>query len=324
MKRILLTTAALLSLVSTGARAETSWDLPTAYGAGVFHTEVLQSFADEVEALTDGDLKITVHLGASLYKAPEIKRAVQSGQVQAGEVLLSNFSNENPLFGVDSVPFLAVSYDDAKRLDAASRPALDALLADQGMMLLYTVPWQGQNLYSEKPISDVSDLAGTKMRAYNPATSELATLLKAQPTTIQLSEMGQALATGMVENLLNSSAGGVSAKFYEQISYLYTVNAWLPKNGVLVSKAAFDALPEKDQQAVLKAAAEAETLGWQMSEAKDDEYLDTLQAEGMTIEAPTQALTDGLKAAGDAMLEDWLETSGPEGAALIEAYHAGK
>jgi TRAP-type C4-dicarboxylate transport system substrate-binding protein len=56
-----------------------------------------------------------VHANASLFKAPEIKRAVQGGQAQAGEILLANFQNEWPL-GADGLPFLATSYAESKKL----------------------------------------------------------------------------------------------------------------------------------------------------------------------------------------------------------------
>src|SRR5690606_33667857 len=157
-----------------------------------------------------------------------------------GEILLSGYSNENPLFGVDSIPFLATSYEDAKRLAEVSRPAIEKLLAAQGMKLLYTSPWPPQSLFTSKPVDSADDLRGTKMRAYNPATSRIAQLLKAQPATIQAAELGQALATGAIDNLITSSATGVENKLFEQVKYFYEVNAWVPKNAIIVNQKAFD------------------------------------------------------------------------------------
>ena len=208
---------ALAAAACTGAvHAQTKWDLPSGYGGNTFHVQNLQSFADEVDKATAGKLKITVHPNASLFKANEIKRAVQTGQTQAGEFILSGAANENPLFGIDAIPFLATTYAESKKLNDASNPALEKLLASQGMKLLYAVPWPGQSLYSKKPVSSLSDLKGTKMRAYNPATTRIAELTGAQPVTIQLAELPQALATGGVDNFLTSSASGVDSKLYER------------------------------------------------------------------------------------------------------------
>lgn len=317
-----LVTATLAALIGAGAAAQTAWDLPTGYSVGSFQTQNVQQFADEVARASGGKLKITLHPNGSLFKANEIKRAVQTGQAQAGEFLLSASANENPLFGVDSVPFLADSYAAARKLSQASRPAIDKLLAAQGMKLLFVSPWPGQSLYSSKPVASVADLKGTRMRAYNPATSRIAQLVGAQPTTIQLAELGQALATGTVENFLTSSASGVEYKLYETVKYFYGVNAWLPRNAVVVQRQAFDALDKPTQEAVLRSAAAAEQRGWNLSEQKNAEYLKELAAKGMTVAAPSPALAAALKKVGEAMTDEWIKQAGAEGQAIVDAYHS--
>lgn len=302
------------------ASAQTKWDLPTGYSANSFQTQNVQQFADEVDKLTSGKLKITVHAGGSLYKANEIKRAVQTGQVPVAEFILSGAANENPLFGVDSIPFLATSYAASKRLYEAAKPAQDKLLASQGMKVLFTVPWPGQSLYSINPVNSPSDFAGTKMRAYNPATTRIAQLLKAQPVTIQLAELPQALATGGVQNFLTSSASGVESKLHEQVKHFYPVSAWLPRNATVVNQKAFDELDKATQDAVLKAAMNAEQRGWITSERLDGEYIKELGAKGMTIAQPSEAVKKELAAIGETMTAEWLKTAGVEGQAVIDAY----
>jgi TRAP-type C4-dicarboxylate transport system substrate-binding protein len=304
-----------------GALAQTKWDLPSGYGPNTFQVQNLQWFADEVDKATAGKLKLTLHPGASLFKANEIKRAVQTGQTQIGEFILSGAANENALFGVDSIPFLATTYPAAKKLDAASRPALDKLLASQGMKLLYTVPWPGQSLYSGKPVAALADLKGKKMRAYNPATTRIAELVGAQPVTIQLAELPQALATGGVDAFLTSSASGVDSKLHEQVKYFYDVNAWLPRNAVVVSTKAFDALDKPTQAALLKTAVAAGDRGWQVSEQRDGEYLKELAAKGMTVDRSNTRLKTELKAIGDRMTAEWLKQAGADGQAVIDAYN---
>ena len=319
MKKLMFCLSALA--VAGAASAQTKWDLPTGYSANSFQTQNVQQFANEVDQLTGGKLKITLHPGGSLYKANEIKRAVQTGQVPAAEFILSGAANENPLFGIDSIPFLATSYADSKRLYQAAKPAQDKLLASQGIKVLFTVPWPGQSLYSLKPINTPADFAGTKMRAYNPTSTRIAQLLKAQPVTIQLSELGQALATNTVNNFLTSSASGVESKLYEQIKYFYPVNAWLPRNATVVNKKAFDSLDKGLQDAVLKAAATAEKRGWESSERLDKEFLKELAAKGMTIAEPSDALKKEFARIGTVMTEEWVKAAGAEGKAIVDAYN---
>lgn len=263
LTRRTLNTAVGLALtgLALGAAAQTKWDLPAAYSATNFHSVNLQEFATDVDKATGGKLKITVHPNASLFKAPEIKRAVQGGQAQAGEILLANFQNEWQIFGADGLPFLADSYDGAMKLYKAQKPLLEKKLAADGMALLYAVPWPPQGIYVKKPINSGADLKGVKWRAYSPATARIAELVGAQPVTVQAAELSQAMATGVVESYMSSGSTGVDTKTYEHLKYWYDTQAWLPKNAVLVNKKAFDALDKPTQDALLKAAADAEVRG---------------------------------------------------------------
>jgi TRAP-type C4-dicarboxylate transport system substrate-binding protein len=306
--------------INAVAQAQVKWDMPTAYPANNFHTENIQQFANDVDKATGGKLKITVHANASLFKAPEIKRAVQGGQAQIGEILLANFENENPLYGVDSIPFLATSYADAFKLYKASRKIQNDFLAKQGMTMLFAVAWPPQGIYAKKPIESAADMKGMKWRAYSPATSKIAELVGAQPVTVQASELSQALATGVVESFMTSGSTGYDSKVYEQVKNFYDTQAWLPKNAVIVNKKAFDALDQPTQAALLKAAETAEARGWKASEEKNKWYLDALKEKGMTIHKPSAKLQADLKQVGQAMQADWVKKAGAEGQAIIDAY----
>jgi TRAP-type C4-dicarboxylate transport system substrate-binding protein len=311
--------AAALAL-SLPAMAQTKWDLPAAYPATNFHSENLVQFANDVDKATGGKLKITVHPNASLFKAPEIKRAVQGGQAQAGEILLVNFQNEWPIYGADGLPFLADSYDSAMKLYKAQRPMLETKLAADGIMLLYTVAWPPQGIYSKKPLASAADLKGIKWRAYSPATSRIAELVGAQPVTVQAAEVSQAFATGVAESMMSSGSTGWDSKLYEHVKYWYDTQAWLPKNAVLVNKKAFDALDKPSQDAVLKAGAAAEERGWAASKRANIETLEKLKANGMQILPPSPRLKADMKKVGDTMLKEWLDKAGPEGKQLVDAY----
>ena len=307
--------------LGTTAFAQTKWDLPAAYPTSNFHTENLIQFAADVDKATAGKLKITVHANASLFKANEIKRAVQGGQAQIGEVLLVNFENENPLYGLDGQPFLATSYAESKLLYQAQKPALDKLLGAQGMKILYTVAWPPQGIYTKKEIASVADLRGIKWRAYSPATAKIAELIGAQPVTIQAAELSQALATGVVESYMSSGSTGYDSKTYESLKYWYDTQAWLPKNAIIVNKKAFDALDPTTQAAVTKAAAEAEVRGWKLSEEKNEWYKTALKTKGMKIMTPPAKLVTDMKQVGVIMLADWQKKAGSEGEGIVSTFN---
>ena len=310
----------LLALAGTST-AQTKWDMPMAYPAANFHTENAAQFAADVDKATSGKLKIQIHANASLFKAPEIKRAVQNGQAQIGEILLVNFENEWPGYGLDGIPFVATGFKDAMRLHNAAKPALEKKLAEGGMLLLYSVPWPPQGLYVKKEVESVADMRGLKWRAYSPSTAKIAELIGAQPVTIQAAELPQALATGAIESYMSSGATGYDSKTYEHIRIWYDTQAWLPKNVILVNRKAFDALDKPTQDALRKAGRDAEGRGWKLSDEKNEWYKKALAEKGMKILKPSNKLIADFKQVGTIMLADWVKKSGPEGKAIIDAYN---
>ena len=322
MKRRILNlglAASLLTFAGLSA-AQTKWDLPAAYPAGNFHTVNLSQFAADVEKASGGKLKITVHPNASLFKAPEIKRAVQGGQAQIGEILMVNFQNEWAVWGADGIPFLATSYDDAMKLWKVQRPMVEKKLAEQGMLALYAVAWPPQGIYSKKPLNSAADLKGIKWRAYSPATARIAELVGAQPVTVQAAEVSQAFATGVTESMMSSGSTGADAKLHEHVKFWYDTQAWLPKNLVIVNRAAFNALDKATQDAVVKAAADAEARGLAESKKANVASLNVLKAGGMQILPPPPQLTADMKKVGETLLSEWLSKAGPEGQQLVDTF----
>ena len=314
---VAVTTAALASQT---ASAQTKWNLPAAYPPDSPHSENLALFAKDVAAATDNKLQITVHAGASLFKAPEIKRAVQTGQAQIGEVLLSLHENEDPIYGIDVIPFLATSYSESMKLWQASKAAIEKKLASQGLLLLFAVPWAPQGIYAKKDLNSVDDMKGLKWRAYNVGTARIGELVGAQVVTVQAAELPQALATGVVNSFVTSAATGYDSKAWESMTHFYDTQAWIPKNVTFVNKAAFDALDKPTQDALLKAAATAETRGWKMWQDKAGWYLEQLKSHGMKVQPPGDTFKSGLKKVGDQLTADWLKKAGADGEAVISAY----
>ena len=323
MKRTFLLSACAAAVISFPVHAAPAkWDLPTAYPASNLHTENLQQFVKDVKEFSNGDFDITLHINASLFKAPEIKRAVQSNQAQAGEILLTNFANEDPIYALDGLPFLATGYDAAWKLYQAQKPVLSKKLESQGMMLLFAVAWPPQGIYANNEVNTVDDLKGLKWRAYSPVTARIADLVGAQPVTIQQAELAQAMATGVVNAFMTSGSTGWDTKVYEYMKRFYDTQAWLPKNAILVNKKAFDALDQDCKDALLKAAEIAEKRGWELSREKTQWYLDSLAKNGMEIVKPSDALMQGLNKVGETMLTEWLESAGEDGKTVIDAYRA--
>lgn len=319
MKKLALTTIAATFAVGAANAAE-KWDMPMAYNDGNFHTKNGKLFAEAVKTCTGGELTITVHGGGSLFKGNEIKRAVQTGQAQIGERLLSAHANENVIFGFDSVPFLATSYAASEKLKKAAAGALEGILAKQNLVFLYSVPWPPQGLYFKKEIKSVADMKGIKFRAYNAATARLAELSGMLPVQIEAAELVQALATGVADSFISSGSTGYDKKVWEHLTHFYDAQAWLPRNTVFANKKAFDALPKHSQNCLKSAAMLAGAAGTARSEQLSGWYLSQLAAHGMKVGAPGDKLKADLVKIGATMSAEWAKAAGEQGAAILKAY----
>ncbi len=315
-----LLTASICSFALLGgASAATKWDMPTPYGDGVHHTKNVVQFAADVKVATKGELNIVVHSGASLFKHPEIHRAVKTGQVSIGEMFMGLLGNKEPVFKVDNIPFLASDFTTAKKLWDVSRPHVEKSLAKDGLKLLYAIPWPPQGFYTKKAVTSVDDFNGMKMRAYSPTTSRLAVLLKASPTTVQTPEIPQAFSTGIIDGMVTSPSTGVSSQAWDFVGFYTDTQAWIPKNMVIVNAKAFKRLDKSVQQAVMAAAAKAETRGWDMAEKETLAKTAVLKEKGMQVSAPTATFKNELQKIGGVMGDEWAKEAGATGTDILKA-----
>jgi TRAP-type C4-dicarboxylate transport system substrate-binding protein len=323
MKKLIgLSALAGMAFASNVAMAGEKWDMPMAYADSNYHTQNGKLFAKAVGICTGGELEIVVHGGGSLFKGGEIKRAVQTGQAPIGERLLSAHQNENAIFGVDSVPFLASSFDNSDKLYAAARPTMEKILDEQNVVLLYGVPWPPQGMYFKKEINSVADMKGIKFRAYNAATARLAELGGMLPVQIEAAELSQALATGVADAFISSGSTGYDKKVWEHLTHFYDTQAWLPRNYVFANKDSYNGLSDQVKNCLKSSAMLAEAAGTTRARELTGWYLAQLAANGMTVIPPGDKLAAELAKMGDTMSKEWSEAAGAEGAAIVDAYKA--
>ncbi len=325
MKKVLTVFAAGAAIAFNASQAMAEkWDMPMAYSATNFHSATGAEFAQCVTTGTGGEIEIVTHPSGSLFKGADIKRAIQTGQAPIGERLLSGHQNENPIFGVDSIPFLATSFEDAAKLWDAAKPTMTKILDEQNLVLLYSVPWPPQGLYFKKEVNSVADMEGIKFRSYNNATARLAELTGMLPVSIEAAEISQAFATGVAESMVSSGATGYDRKVWESLTHFYEVDAWLPRNYILVNKDSWNGLDDAKRNVINGCAKLAEYAGAWRAVEYTGFTLNGLRAGGMTVEPAGDQLTSDLKKIGETMTTEWLEAAGEQGKAIVDAFQANK
>lgn len=314
--------AGLAALAPSLGQAQTRWQMATPYADGNFHTRNVRSFIEDIQKGSNGQLSVQLHSNGGLLKMPEIKRGVQTGQVQVGEILLTAYANEDPLFDADALPQLVVNYAQAKRLADLQRPFIEARLARQGLSLLYMVPWPPAGLYSQEPVTSLEQLRGQRFRTFSPMTNRFAQLIGAQPTLVQAAELAQAFATGVVQAQITSAATGVDTQSWDYAKVFTPLGFSMTKNAVFISSRALQGLSQPQQQMIRTAAEAAEKRGYEISEAAAKETEATLGQRGMRVIQPSAKLLEDLTRVGRTMADEWVQRAGEDGKKLLDAYRA--
>ncbi|MCX7140208.1 MAG: TRAP transporter substrate-binding protein [Proteobacteria bacterium] len=320
LKSILTAAGVAAALLASSAVFADKWNMPTRSTERNYFTRNIVQFAEEVKKGTEGKVDIAVHPADALIKQPEVKRGIQTGQIQIGEFLMSLHSNEAAIFGVDSVPFLASNAAESANLLKVTRPLLDERLKKQGLRLLFVVPWPANSFYAGKEIKSTADFKGVKFRAFNPVTGRLAELMGAVPVTVQQAEVPQAFSTNVIQAMITSPATGVDTQAWDFVKYFYEVKAMAPWNIVVVNERVFSALDQKSRDAMLAASKAAEERGWKLQAEETGKLIETLKSKGMQIRQPSPELMAELKKIGDQLIAEWSKAAGEDGPKVLDQY----
>jgi TRAP-type C4-dicarboxylate transport system substrate-binding protein len=314
-----LVAATALAGMSTAALAE-SWIMASGYPEDNFHTQNIRLFIEEIAAGSDLDIELSPN--DTLIKLDAIKTAIQRGQIPIGEIRLGVYGNEDPMYVLAGLPFIASDYAHAWLLKDLQAGYFDQLFAAAGMRILYYTPWPGQGFYTRSPVNSVDDFAGKKLRIYSTSTQQMGEMLGFQATILPFAEIPQAFSTGLIEALFTSPQTGIDIQAWDNTTNFTYAGAIFSKNAVVVSEAAFEALPRETQDVVLAAADAAELRGWEMSAATTAEQMKVLEENGMAVALAPPAVIEKMEEIGLAMMDGWRKDASPEAQAVLDRYLA--
>lgn len=312
------------SLPHMARAAATPLKCAGAYTDALFHTRNLTQFAREANGLSQGGLQIEVVTNAKLMPMNQVMPALSKGDLAIGEIFMSNFSDQYPAFAIDSLPFIVRSFDDAKRLWAATREPIETLLKKQGIRLLYTAPWPGQGLFSRSPVNKLEDVKGQKFRVNNVASKYIAEVAGATPVDTPANDLAKAIQAGKVDVMLTSSTTGVDSQSWNAMGIFIDMRAWIPKNLILMSEKSWTGLSDSAKTALDTAAKQAEARGWQLAKDADDAAQKVLVEHGTKISQPSYELRRALDLMGEKFAREWSSKAGVDGAGALLNYYFPK
>lgn len=302
------------------ALAQTSWTMASGYPESSFFTQNIRQMIKEIEEKSGGKLKIDLRSNDSLIKLDAIKRAVQSGQIQIGEIRLGVYGNEGAMYNLDNIPGVASNYGQAVKLMEAQRPFFDALFKKNGLRAITYVAWPGQGFYTKQPVTGLADLKGQKLRIYSKQTQIMGEKLGMEALILPFAEVPQAFSTGMIQALWTSAQTGTDVQAWDYVKHFTYTGTMHNKNAILVNERAFRQLDEATQKVVLAAGEAATKRGFELSKKAGEEREAVLKSHGMTIAQAPKDVLDAIEAAGKGMVADWLSAASAEEKAVYDTY----
>lgn len=314
---------ALSALVATGAVADTvKWDLANEYGKSSIMGVGDEVFIQEVEAASDGQIRITAHYDGSIgYRSADQFDAVGSGAIEIADTVMGAVSGIEPIFLLSSLPFIAGSGEDARLLWEVARPTYEEAFERNNQVLLWATPWPPSGIWANHPVTSQEDMDGLRIRAWD--ASGVRTMGNAGATAIQVSwaDTVPQLASGAIEAVLTSADGGVSVKFWEFLDHFTAVNYSMALNMTHMNRDVFDSLTDEQRQIVLDAAQAAEDASWEeLSIRVEQNYADMRENDVTIIEEISPEFREALLEAGQQVYEDWLARTGDEGQEVLDRY----
>lgn len=303
--------------------AQTKWDMAIVWPAGNFHTQNAMRFAAEVKTATGGRVEIVVHAGGALgQKGPELLKSVQQGIVPLAEFALVQQVGEEPLLGIEALPFLVNDYAELKKFYGHARPHIEKVFERRNQKLLYLVPWPSQGIFTKTRIEKLADLKGLKIRTTDKISSDLASRLAMVPVQLPFGDVVPALATGRLDAIGTGTSSAVDGKFWEFLKYMYRVNHFWASNVVAVNAAALAKLGADQQKAIMDVAQRLEPEFWTVSAAADTKNAEILERNKLELLQPSAALLSDMRKAAIPLWDEYAQANGEPAASILKAYRA--
>ncbi len=179
--------------------------------------EALQWWADELQARTDGQIKVEIFWSGALVSAKEVLQAVGTGLADAGTIVGSYTPAQTPVWALAGTPFVFEDTWVGLRSIFEARetvPELEAETRKQNVKILANNSTGPMHIVSKMPLVEVEDLVGKKIRATG-GWSELFNHLGAVSVNVSGAEAYQALDRGTIDGSIYSIPLVKSYKLHE-------------------------------------------------------------------------------------------------------------
>jgi TRAP-type transport system periplasmic protein len=315
-----------LLLQPAAVAAQTAWDMATEYPQSAISGLGITIFANRISELSAGQLHIRPSFDASAgIRSADMLAAIAHGRVQAGDALAGALDAEDAIFALPTLPFLATSTADARRLAELARPYLAGALQKKGLRLIYLTPWPPSGIWSKAPLRTLSDLSSLSIRTYDRVSSEVFASVGAKATSISFTDMMPKLADGSINAVLSSGDGGAGRELWKFLPYFTEITYSLPLSVASVSQTVYDGLAPGLRETVDTAGRQTEAELWIALSTRLQENYQRMRQNGVTIDSnPAPQLLAAFQPGAAAAQQAWCTRAGPVCPRILDAFKAGK
>jgi C4-dicarboxylate-binding protein DctP len=278
-------------------------------------TKLLQDFAADVKARTNGSVDVQLFGSEQLAKAAENFPQVARGNIEAAVSVNFQWGTTIPEMSATLIPYYMTDLAQIRKFPTSdARRFLDQKLEARGVHSIAWLYITRESIFTsgKKPLVALDDFKGVKIRGLNSLTDNALTAVGAAPSAMPGSEVYQALQSGVLDAGLTDLSAAYSRKYYEIQKFGTVAPYFTIFFHVYVNPQWWSKLAPAQQQAIEAAAAKAEQEAFTVTEATAADALVQLKAKGMTIHVQTPQEQQTWKAAMQKPVIDAFLKSAPQ------------
>lgn len=306
--------------IDTSGKQTYAWPLATCSTEDTITHVFAQTFAEEVERLSGGEMEIQVYPQSTLGGDRELMESCKDGNIP--------FVVQSPAPQVSFMPELCVFdtpcvFDDIEEARAAIDDpeffsVIQGIYEDAGYQILGMADQCFRVMTSSEPFTGMESFKGQKIRTMeNTYHIQFWNAVGASPTPMTFSEVYIGLQQGTIDAQEDAYELIVSAKLYEQQEVLVQTNAVPDYITLIVSDDFFRDLDKEQQQIVREAAAIAQEKARESADERREQREEELAAEGMEIVEIDQQTWEEMQEACQPVYENIRKQAGDE---LVDLY----
>ena len=287
-----------------------------------YMTKTLEHFAELMDEKTKGRVKVEIYPANQLFSDKDLPKALPSGAVDIGQVNMAMWAGLVPLLAIEELPFFFKDRDHYYRalLSPNVKDLLDKEFEARGVKILFWMDYGYTALIGKKPIRQLEDFKGKRIRGYGEISTEIMKALGGAPVFLSVGEVYMALQRGTIDGVLTSTCSVYERKFYEVVKYFTLIKIGEIQNSpaVLVNLKKFGGLPPDLQKIMLDTAKDAQDWGLEKALSGTEECIAGLKAKGMEITPLSDSEKKRWAEATRHIMKNYLERTGKPGKDLVE------